>query len=106
MGSIQITPSILNADFADLGAEVARIGSADWVHVDVMDNHFVPNMTFGPAMARALDTPAVLAGIATRDLDLPSGTHAQLWPHRHETDAMFIQLLRLRGSTEPLAPSQ
>ena len=49
-----ITPSILNADFGRLAEEVARIPSADWVHVDVMDNHFVPNLTFGPAMVAAL----------------------------------------------------
>lgn len=51
---IQITPSILNADFANLGDEVARIPSADMVHLDVMDNHFVPNLTFGLSMVEAI----------------------------------------------------
>jgi len=56
--AIQITPSILTADFADLGAELARIPSSDWIHVDVMDNHFVPNLTFGPTMVEALSRAA------------------------------------------------
>ncbi len=51
---IRITPSILNADFARLGEEVGRIPSADGVHVDVMDNHFVPNLTLGLPVVQSL----------------------------------------------------
>ncbi len=51
---IQITPSILNADFANLSAEIARIPSADAIHVDVMDNHFVPNLTLGLPVVESL----------------------------------------------------
>lgn len=52
--SMRITPSILNADFANLAAEVGRIPSADAIHVDVMDNHFVPNLTIGLPVVEAL----------------------------------------------------
>ena len=52
--SVRINPSILAADFANLERELGRISSADLVHVDIMDNHFVPNLTFGPAMTERL----------------------------------------------------
>ncbi|GAB2508753.1 ribulose-phosphate 3-epimerase [Microbacterium petrolearium] len=50
----RINPSILSADFANMQSELARISGADFVHVDVMDNHFVPNLTFGPQMVQRI----------------------------------------------------
>jgi ribulose-phosphate 3-epimerase len=58
--TVRIEPSILSADFVNLEAEVARIATADAVHVDVMDNHFVPNLTFGPQMVERLQAVSAI----------------------------------------------
>ena len=61
---MRITPSILNADFANLRGEIERIPSADGVHVDVMDNHFVPNLTLGLPVVEAI------RGATDKELDI------------------------------------
>ena len=58
MDRLRIAPSVLSADFSRLGEEIARVekGGADLLHLDVMDAHFVPNLTFGPMIVKAIDT--------------------------------------------------
>ena len=71
---LRIAPSILSADFGRLAEEVAAIGSADYVHVDVMDGHFVPNLTIGPVVVEAVRR-------AVDDCPRPDGTKAVVDVH-------------------------
>lgn len=101
---VRINPSILAADFVNMQAELARIASADFVHVDVMDNHFVPNLTFGPQMVERIQatSPVPLdVHLMIEDVDRWAPGYAELGAasvtfHAEATDAPVALARRLR----------
>jgi ribulose-phosphate 3-epimerase len=84
-----IAPSILSADFARLGAEVEAVlaAGADWIHFDVMDNHYVPNLTIGPLVCKALRKHGITAPI---DVHLMVDPVDRLVPEFAEAGADWI----------------
>jgi len=119
--TVRIAPSILSADFAHLADDVAKVerGGADWIHVDVMDGHFVPNLTIGPAVVAALKRVTKLPLDVHLMLDEPDRfldafasagatavtVHAEVLPHLHRTLTRIRQLgLRAGVAINPSTP--
>lgn len=95
---IRINPSILAADFVNMQAELARIASADFVHVDVMDNHFVPNLTFGPQMVGRIQATSPVP----LDVHLMIDEPGRWAPEYAELGAASVTF-HLEAATDPVA---